>query len=258
MTRDIKDKLIGLSEEKYRDFSKTLIPDCKPLLGVRLPKLRNLSKELAKSGEWKKLVETNPREDEYFEEVMLRGMLIGSGTSKEKDIKEALRLFDEFVPLVDNWSVCDSCCMSFDIFDDYRQQVWEHIQPLLYSQKEFEVRVGLITLLSHFLKVDENACKIKRKRQVTLYDIDNDNDEKGLYMEQILKCLDRNFLQGYYAQMAAAWLTAECFVIFPYRTMVFLRECGMDNFTYNKALSKICESRIPSDEVRQLIKTMKR
>ncbi|MBO5459923.1 MAG: DNA alkylation repair protein, partial [Lachnospira sp.] len=85
-----------------------------------------------------------------------------------------------------------------------------------------------------------------------------DDDEKGLYTEQILKCLDRNFLQGYYAQMAAAWLAAECFVTFPHRTMVFLRDCGMDNFTYNKALSKICESRIPSDEVKQLIKTMKR
>lgn len=258
MTQDIKIKLIRLSEEKYRDFSKSLIPECKPLLGVRIPNLKSLAKELVRSGEWKKLVKTNPQEDEYFEEVMLRGILIGSGTSKDKDITEALRLFDEFVPLVDNWSICDSCCMAFDIFDAHRQEVWEHIQPLLYSDKEFEVRVGLIVLLSHFIKCDDKGSKLKRKREVTLADIENADDVKGLYMEQILKCLDRNFLQGYYAQMAAAWLTAECFVTFPNRTYTFLRECKMDNFTYNKSLSKICESRIPTDEVRQLIKTMKR
>lgn len=258
MTQDIKEKLIALSEEKYRDFSKGLIPDCKPLLGVRLPMLRSLAKELTNSGEWKILVESDPKEDDYFEEVMLRGMLIGSGTSKEKDIKEALRLFDSFVPLVDNWSVCDSCCLSFGIFEKHKEKVWEHIQLLLYSEKEFEVRVGLIVLLSHFLKFDNEDRKIKRKHSVTMEDVENEKEETGIYTERILRCLGREFVQGYYAQMAAAWLTAECFVTFPYRTMAFLKNSGMDTFTYNKALSKICESRTPTEAVKKVIKLMKR
>lgn len=258
MRQDIRERLQALSEETYRDFSKSLIPDCKPLLGVRLPALRKLAKELTDSGEWKSLVESDAVQDCYFEEVMLRGMLIGSGTSKEKDIREALRLFDNFVPLVDNWSVCDSCCNSFSIFADYKQQVWEHIQPLLYSEKEFEVRVAFIVLLAHFLKYTQDDKKIRRRRQVTMEDILQSQEESGLYTEAILAALNRPFLQGYYAQMAAAWLTAECFVTFPYRTMAFLKENRMDRFTYNKALSKICESRTPSDEVKQLVKTMKK
>lgn len=258
MTEEIREKLIGLSEEKYRDFSKGLIPDCKPLLGVRLPMLRSLAKELTNSGAWKALVASEPEEDLYFEEVMLRGMLIGSGTSKEKDIEEALRLFDSFVPLVDNWSVCDSCCLSLGIFEKHKQRVWEHIQPLLYSEREFEVRVALIVLLAHFLKFDQKDHKIKRRRLVTMEDVYNEEEETGEYTERILNCLDREFVQGYYAQMAAAWLTAECFVTFPYRTGVFLKNSGMDTFTYNKALSKICESRIPAEDVKQMIKMQKR
>lgn len=258
MTQDIREKLIALSEEKYRDFSKRLIPDCKPLLGVRLPMLRSLAKELTNSGEWKTLVESDPKEDYYFEEVMLRGMLIGSGTAKDKDIEEALLLFDSFVPMVDNWSVCDSCCLSLGIFEKHKQKVWEHIQPFLYSEKEFEVRVALIVLLSHFLKFDQEDRKIKRKHSITMEDVENGKEEMGIYTERILKCLDREFMQGYYAQMAAAWLTAESFVTFPYTTMTFLKNSGMDSMTYNKALSKICESRTPTKDVKMVIKLMKR
>jgi hypothetical protein len=57
--------------------------------------------------------------------------------------------------------------------------------------------------------------------------------------------------------MAAAWLLAECFVTFPGVTYAFLQKNDMDKVTYNKALSKICESRIPAQEIKQFIKSNK-
>ena len=87
---------------------------------------------------------------------------------------------------------------------------------------------------------------------------DSTEDSGNPYLEKIFSVLDRPFTQGYYAQMAAAWLTAECFVMFPAQTMRFLIKSGMDDFTYNKALSKICESRNPAPEVKARIKSMKR
>ena len=272
MTQEIRTRLLSMAEAQYGSFSKSLIPDCKPLLGVRLPALRKMAQEFVKNKEWKELVQTDGADDVYFEEVMLRGMLIGYGTAKEQDNEEALRLFDKFVPLVDNWSVCDSFCNSMTIISAYREEWWAHLQSFLSSEKEFEVRLALIILLSQFLKWDGAGRKIPRRRVITEADImqdiaqtskkyaqnNNAEDSDNPYLEKIFSTLDRPFTQGYYAQMAAAWLTAECFVMFPAQTMRFLTKSAMDDFTYNKALSKICESRNPAPEVKAQIKDMKR
>ena len=81
-------------------------------------------------------------------------------------------------------------------------------------------------------------------------------EETGRYLEPILKVLDREFTEGYYAQMAAAWLLAELFVVYPARTVRGLRELRLDSFTRKKALQKIRESRIPEEEVKAYIKEM--
>lgn len=272
MTQEIREWLSEAAEAPYRDFSKSLIAECKPLLGVRLPLLRKKARELTNSGEWKKLTETDGAEDIYFEETMLRGMLIGYGTQKEQDNEEAMRLFDQFVPLVDNWSVCDSFCNSMTIVSAHRAEWWTHLQSFITSEKEFEVRTALVLLLSQFLKWDGTGRKIPRRRVITEADIMQDIVQKpkeqarnnsiecadNPYLEKIFSALDRPFTQGYYAQMAAAWLAAECFVMFPAQTMQFLIKAAMDDFTYNKALSKICESQNPAPEVKARIKSMKR
>jgi hypothetical protein len=79
-------------------------------------------------------------------------------------------------------------------------------------------------------------------------------EERGLYTEKIFGVLDREFTEGYYAQMAAAWLLAELFVTYPVRTMRGLAELGLDAFTRKKAVQKIRESRIPSLEVKKYLK----
>ena len=68
--------------------------------------------------------------------------------------------------------------------------------------------------------------------------------------------LDREFTQGYYAQMAAAWLLAELFVVYPVRTLRGLLELRLDVFTRKKAFQKIRESRIPDGEVKVYIKEL--
>lgn len=257
-----------MAEPSYGAFSRALIPDCKPLLGVRLPRLRAMAKELVKKSpsNWEELL---LEEDVYFEEAMLRGMLSGYGCTKEKNLEKALRMLDEWIPHVDNWSVCDSGCVSFALFEQHREQTWAHIRQYLYSDKEFEVRVGLILLLNHFLKTDADGGKMPRRKSLTMQELglekgtgdkaDRENKEvPGAYIKRILEVLDRPFGQGYYARMAAAWLTAECFVTFPRHTLAFLQNSRLDDETFHKALQKICESKIPDTEVKAFIKTLKR
>ena len=250
------------AENSYAEFSSALIPKSKPLLGVRLPKLRELAKQIVKEQDWQEEISfyEGEYEDIYFEEVMLRGMMIGYGTEKT-DIKEALSYLEAFIPHVDNWSVCDSFCASFSTASRNRDVVWEFLQKYLYSDKEFEVRVAVILLLNQYLKYDKNGKKIARKRIITMDDVmqETRNKEQYSYLERILQILNRPYTQGYYAQMAAAWTTAEAFVTFPNETMQMLtNQCQMDDWTYNKALQKICESKNPDEEVKCFIKSKKR
>lgn len=270
MRKEIRDRISQYAENDYRDFSAALIPGAKQLLGVRLPKLREIAKDIAK-GDWRSEIESaeGKFEDRYFEETMLRGMITGYGTAK-KDVTESegIRYFEKFIPMIDDWSVCDSFCNSFSFANKHRDEVWEVMQKYLYSDKEFEVRVALILLLSQYLKYDSDNKKLSRKRNVSMADIADSFPNKELsvytknqypYLEKILAALNREFYQGYYAQMAAAWLLAEAFVCFPYEVNEMLvNGCQMDKWTYNKALQKIRESLNPDTEVKSYMKILKK
>ncbi len=275
MQEEIRKILAQYAEEQYKEFSAGLIPGAKPLMGVRLPKIRQIAKSIVadknNKSRWRDETATfdGVYEDLFFEEIMLRGILIGYGTAK-KDItcEEGLACLKDFIPYIDNWSVCDSFCNSFTFVNRYRDAVWAFLQPYLYSEQEFSIRVVLILLLSQYLKYDVDNKKVPRNKAICMADIEltqtNMEHSKQIkeqypYLEKILLTLNRPFSQGYYAQMAAAWLTAETFVCFPYETkQMLVCNCQMDAWTYNKALQKIRESLNPDKEVKEYVKSLKR
>lgn len=275
MLERIREALAQYTDEKYRDFSAKLIPGAKPLMGVRLPQLRQFAKSIVNDkgnpARWQEEISSceGEYEDIYFEETMLRGMLIGYGTAKKGiSCKEGLVYLESFIPFINNWSVCDSFCNSFIFANKHREEVWVFMQPYLYSDKEYEIRTALILLLSQYLKYDIDNKKAARNRQVHIDDIRDTlpNQELSVhtktqypYLHRILAALNRRFEQGYYAQMAAAWLMAETFVCFPYESIQMLtRDCQMDVWTYNKALQKIRESRNTDWDVKEYMKSLKR
>ena len=87
MNKTVRDKLVSMREEKYREFSSALIPGCENMLGVRVPVIRKYAKEILKENtDWQKILE---EDDVYFEETMLRGFIIGMATLKEDDVELA-------------------------------------------------------------------------------------------------------------------------------------------------------------------------
>ncbi len=251
MRKEIRDRLNKMSDADYVKFSASLIPASGrgTMLGVRLPALRDYAKELSK-GDWRQ--ELSYEEDLYFEETMLRGMILGYAC---RDIEELFACLKDFIPRVQNWSVCDSVCSGLKLVEKYPEKTWDFLQPYLKSGEEFPCRVGLIMLLNHFVKLGEDKKKITQKRSVTMADLQG-QEETGDYLEPILQALDREFTEGYYAQMAAAWLLAELFVTYPVRTLRGLRELHLDAFTRKKAVQKIRESRIPDKEVKAYLREM--
>ncbi|CQR71866.1 DNA alkylation repair enzyme [Sporomusa ovata DSM 2662] len=226
MEQTIRARLLALVDEEYRQFHSKLLPDADNILGVRLPHLRELAKELAR-GDWRSYLQA-ARAD-YNEEIMLQGLVIGYAKA---DIEEILRHTAAFVPKINNWGVCDSFCNSLKITKKYRAQVWEFLQPYLRSQEEFELRFGIVMLLSFYIE-----------------------DE---YIEQVLLRLDDAKHEGYYVKMAVAWAISLCYINYPEQTMAYLKQNTLDDFTYNKALQKITESLRVDTATKSLIRGMKR
>ena len=100
----IRKKIFELADDEYKKFQENLCPDNDNIVGVRLPLLRDLAREIAK-GDWRTYIKT--AQDEYYEEIMLQGMVIGCVRT---DVEERLRYITNFVPKIDNWGVCDSFC----------------------------------------------------------------------------------------------------------------------------------------------------
>lgn len=226
MENIIRKQIFELIDTDYQKFSATLIPTINNVLGVRLPELRKIAKNIVK-GDWRAYLET--AKDEYFEEVMLQGMVIGY---VKTDIEEHLSYVASFVPKIDNWSVCDSFCTGLKSTKENKERVWEFLQPYLSSKKEYEIRFGVVMLLDYYIETD--------------------------YIERVLNLLDRVKHEGFYAKMAVAWAVSICYVKLPESTMEYLRNNTLDDFTYNKALQKITESNRVDKETKSLIRSMKR
>lgn len=223
---DIRKKLIDISEEEYRIFQEKLIPNQNNILGIRIPKLRNLAKEIVK-GDWEGFLKNG--KEEYFEEIMLKGMVIGY---IKVPLELRLELIRWFVPKIDNWSVCDSFCVGLKFAKKHREEVWNFLKPYYQSNKEFEIRFGVVMLLSYFLEEE--------------------------YIEESLKILNSIQHDGYYVKMGVAWAISIAYIKFPEKTMVLLLNNDLDNFTYNKALQKITESYRIDRETKEKIRQMKR
>ncbi len=225
--RNIRTELMQFQEENYQTFSSSLIPNSKPLLGVRIPVLRKLAKEIAKEEDWILFLEEGA--EEYFEEMTIKAFVIGYAKA---DIEVILEQAGRFIPKISDWSVCDSFCSTFQIAKKNRQRVWEFLMPYLKSDKEFELRVAAVLMMDHYLTEE--------------------------YIEQVLAAYNQISPVGYYTQMGVAWGIATAYAKFPEQTMTFLQENTLDNFTYNKAITKMLESyRVPSED-KAILQGMKR
>lgn len=227
MKDEIRKKLFELADEKYRQFHSGLCPGVDNIIGVRVPILRNYAKELLKENNLNQLI--NEIGDQYYEEIMLKGMLIG--LSKSENITTIINYIKEFIPKIDNWAVCDVFCAGLKITKKHQEQMWEFIQTYLNSEKEFEIRFGIVMILDYYI------------------------DEK--YLEKCFKIFDSITNKEYYVQMAIAWAVSICLIKFYDETIEYLKKCKLDKFTFNKSLQKAIESYRITNEQKEILKNMK-
>ena len=230
--QEICRELEALREDSYQAFMEKSIPGARDVLGVRMPALRRMAARMAR-GEWRDWAEEMKQAWKQgklsHEERLLWAMVLGKGC---RDWEETARWIRDFVPVIHNWAVCDCFCSGLKITADFREQAWELLGPYLRSRDEYESRFGAVMLLNYYVTLE--------------------------WAHQGLEALDHFQGEGYYAKMGAAWALAEYFVRLPEVTWPYLQVSRLDEWTYNKALQKICESLRPDTETKKRIRALRR
>ena len=219
-------QLYEMQDLKYKEFDSSLCPNVDNIIGVQVPKLRAIAKELVKEKQREYLELENI---EYYEEKVIQGLMIGMSNLTIEDTKKYL---EKFIPKIDSWAVCDIVCSSLKLSKKYQKEIWGFLDEYIKSYKEFEIRFAVVMYLDYFL-----------------------NDE---YIDRVIKNISKIKSDKYYVQMAIAWLLAESFIKQKEKTKEYLKNNKLDNFTHNKAIQKIIDSYRVSQEDKEFVRTLRR
>ncbi len=222
----VRKTLFELQDKEYQKFHSSLCQNTHNIIGVRIPILRKMAKQIARENPEEFL---NRKKIEFYEEKMLYGFVIGY---MKEPLEKRIEYLDKFVPMIDNWAVCDCTVSTFKFVQNNLKEMWDYLQKYISSNKEFEIRFAIIMLMYYYLE-----------------------DE---YINKVLEIYNKIKPEGYYAKMAIAWAIAEAYTKYPEKIMKFLKKNNLDNFTYNKALQKMIESYRIEEDVKDNLRKMKK
>lgn len=223
---DIREELEMKADEGYRKFYSKLLPGTENILGVRIPELRKIARRMVKD-EWRFYFKEAP--DQYYEEDMLRGFLIGYA---KMPLEERLEYIAAYMPSIRNWAVCDCFCATLKFTKEYRSEVWEFLKPFFQSEQVYEIRFAAVMALDYFTLPE--------------------------YAGEAFEFFDHIKNRDYYVQMAIAWAISVYYVHLPEITEHYICTNALDDFTHNKAIQKICESHRVDKETKARLRTLKR
>ena len=223
---NIRVQLLEKQDLKYKEFHSSLCPNVDKIIGVRVPELRKMAKEIANK-DYDKFLEK--AKDEFYEELLLQGLVIGYARIS---IEETFKYLKRFVPKINSWAVCDTTCSNLKITKKYMKEMWLFLEQYINSKNEYEIRFALVMYLNYYLTED--------------------------YIDDILQKVDKITNKEYYVQMAIAWLISFAYIKQKEKTEKFLLNNNLDIFTQNKSIQKICESYRVSEEDKEKIRKLKR
>ena len=228
MHDDVVMKLAELAEgnETYAAFNKRIVNTEMSVVGVRVPDLRRLARELAPDVSAADIRNLLAEKNQSFDYVLLCGLLI---THARLDDQTAIDLTRQYLPRVDSWA-------HIDVFVEKKRRFagevwWDFALECLQSEAEFTVRYGVVSLMTNFL--DES------------------------HVDQVFAALRNITHDGYYVKMALAWLYATAAVQFFELTLAELENGHIDTWTRKKAYQKMRGSRRFTPEQQDIIASYK-
>lgn len=222
----LRAELEALREDGNAAFVAKLTPNMDPssILGVRVPLLRKLAKQIIREGNADAFLNDLPHR--YLEENQVHAFVI----NEIRDYDECMERLEAFLPHVDCWNVTDA--IRPKIIAKHTKQAEPVLRRWMKSEEPYTVRTAIGLYMAYYL---DDA--FERKQAERIADLRFDH---------------------YYVRMMAAWYMATALAKQPDAIMPLLETQRMDVWTHNRTIQKAVESyRIPEAQ-KAYLKTMRR
>lgn len=228
-----------LTDARYREGHLRVVnalPE-RRVAGLHSPEIKAVAKQLSREGgevampdgtrltctsgaEVIRAFEGMPSHTLCYEETVIWGYLINL---EKCSLDERLAMLTRYIPIMDNWAVCDSYCAHAKwIVRADKTALWAFLRRWFDSDSEFEVRFAVVVAMCYFL--DEEWLE-RLFAQLDALDFDR---IKSAYktVKGKPKVAQQGTVQGaepYYVRMGVAWLLATVLAKFPDATRAFVR-----------------------------------
>ena len=228
-----------LTDARYREGHLRVVnalPE-RRVMGLHSPEIKQIAKLLSREGgeviipdgtrqicangaEVIRAFEAMQSANLCYEETVIWGYLINL---EKCSLAERLAMLGRYVPVLDNWAVCDSYCAHAKwMARADKEDLWAFLERWFDSEREFEVRFAVVVAMCYFLNEEWLNKVFKRINGLDFGRIKSKyNTVKGKP-----KVAQQGTVQGaepYYVRMGVAWLLATALAKFPDATRAFVR-----------------------------------
>ena len=221
----VRERLTALQDTEYREFHSALMPTVnkEKIIGVRVPELRKLAKELFRNGVGEDFIKNLPHT--FYEEDNLHAVIV----EQIKDFDTCLDETERFLPFIDNWATCDM--FSPKVFADNTEIIYSKSLEWIASGDTYTIRYGIGMLMRYFL--DEN------------------------FKEDVLKIVSRIKSDEYYVNMMIAWFFATALAKQYDSAIKYIETNTLDSWVHNKTIQKAIESNRISKDTKNYLRMLK-
>ena len=247
-----------LTDARYREGHLRVVnalPE-RRVLGLHSPEMKQVARQLSREGcevvmpdgstrkcangaEVIRAFEAVPSESLCYEETVIWGFLINL---EKCSLDVRLAMLERYVPVLDNWAVCDSYCAHAKwMARADKAALWAFLQRWFDSECEFEVRFAVVVSMCYFLNEEWLDRVFQRLNGLNFGRIKSEYKT----VKSKPKVAQQGTVQGtepYYVRMGVAWLLATALAKLPEETRAFVRSSNLPDDVVKLYIRKARES----------------
>ena len=232
-----------LTDARYREGHLRVVnalPE-RRVVGLHSPEIKQIAKSLSREGsevvmpdgthlmcangvEVIRAFEAVPSESLCYEETVIWGYLINL---EKCSLDERLAMLTRYVPVLDNWAVCDSYCAHAKwMARADKETLWAFLEHWFRSEREFEVRFAVVVAMCYFLN-DEWLNKVFERINGLDFGCIKSKYKTAKGKPKVAQQGTVQGTEPYYVRMGVAWLLATALAKFPDATRAFVRSSNL-------------------------------